>query len=134
MSNLDKYIERAKKIIEQNGSCSGISCLECPIEESCGTIRGDDYVHEATKWLAENTCSATTENTSNDPVNHPAHYAERVPNIEAIEVTQHFNFNRGNAIKYIWLAGSKGGLDKEIDDLKKARWYIEKEIDRLKNE
>jgi hypothetical protein len=68
-----------------------------------------------------------------DPVNHPAHYTSHQSEIECIEVVRWFNFNRGNAIKYIWRAGEKGGADKEIEDLEKARWYIEDEITRLKN-
>jgi hypothetical protein len=39
------------------------------------------------------------------------------------------NFNLGNAVKYIWRAGEKGDL---ITDLEKARWYIDREIQRLK--
>jgi len=65
-----------------------------------------------------------------DAVAHPAHYADNVPGIECIQVTQHFNFNRGNAIKYLWRAGIKNP-EKEIEDLKKARQYIEFEIARL---
>lgn len=65
---------------------------------------------------------------ASDPVNRPAHYTSSPSGIECIEVTEHFNFNRGNAIKYVWRAGSKGD---EIEDLKKARWYIDREIARL---
>lgn len=73
-----------------------------------------------------------------DNVKHPSHYAEGGPlhkcgeTIECIEVTQTMNFNRGNAIKNLWRAGKKGGRAKEIEDLKKARQYIDFEIDRLK--
>lgn len=63
-----------------------------------------------------------------DRVNHPSHYTEIVPGIECIQVTEHFNFNRGNAIKYVWRAGAKGN---EIEDLKKARWYLDREIANL---
>ena len=64
----------------------------------------------------------------NDSVKHPKHYTDRVPGIECIQVTQHFNFSRSNAIKYIWRAGFKGC---EIEDLKKAIQYIEFEIERI---
>lgn len=63
-----------------------------------------------------------------DLVNHPSHYTEIVPGIECIQVTEHFNFNRGNAIKYVWRARAKGD---EIEDLKKARWYLDREIANL---
>ena len=62
-----------------------------------------------------------------DPVKRPGHYTQ-VPGIECINVTQHFNFNRGNVIKYVWRAGAKGN---EIEDLKKARQYLDFEINRL---
>jgi hypothetical protein len=63
-----------------------------------------------------------------DEVNHPYHYADTVPGIECIEVTQHFSFCRGNAIKYLWRAGAKGNT---VQDLQKAIWYIQWEIDSL---
>ena len=65
-----------------------------------------------------------------DPVNHPDHYTSVVPGIECIEVTQHFNFNLGNAIKYIWRSGSKG---KQVEDLRKSAWYLQREIERLES-
>lgn len=67
---------------------------------------------------------------ANDNIN-PKHYKHQVPGVECIEVTQHFNFNRGNAIKYIWRAGVKDKT-KEVEDLEKAAWYINREIERLK--
>ena len=66
----------------------------------------------------------------NDPVNHPKHYTEHPSGVECIEVTEHFNFNKGNAIKYIWRSADKG---KEVEDLRKARWYIDREIARILN-
>lgn len=63
-----------------------------------------------------------------DTVNRPPHYRGHPSGIECIEVTRHMNFNRGNAIKYIWRAGAKGD---EVEDLKKAIWYLQDEIGRL---
>lgn len=68
---------------------------------------------------------------SDDPVVHPSHYTSAVPGIECIDVVQHFNFNRGNAIKYLWRAGSKGDT---VEDLMKARQYIDFEIARVENQ
>lgn len=62
-----------------------------------------------------------------DPVNHPAHYTQ-VPGVECIDVTRHFSFCRGNAIKYVWRAGAKGS---EVEDLRKAIWYLRDELRRL---
>ncbi len=63
-----------------------------------------------------------------DPVDHPSHYTSR--GIECIQVTEMFNFNKGNVIKYVWRAGEKS-RETEIEDLKKAMWYLEREIKRL---
>lgn len=62
-----------------------------------------------------------------DTVNHPPHYTQHPSGIECIQITRYMNFNLGNVIKYIWRAESKGGLE----DLKKARWYLDNEIERL---
>lgn len=70
------------------------------------------------------------DNRVHDPVNHPKHYTQ-IKGVECIDVTENFNFNLGNAIKYIWRSGDKDP-DKEIEDLEKARWYLEREISRLK--
>lgn len=60
----------------------------------------------------------------NDDINHPKHYAGYPASIECIDITRHLDFQLGNAVKYIWRAGKKGGLEKEIEDLKKAEWYL----------
>jgi hypothetical protein len=60
-------------------------------------------------------------------VRHPKHYTEHPSGIECIEITRHFNFCLGNAIKYIWRADLKGH---DIEDLQKAKQYIDFEIDR----
>jgi hypothetical protein len=65
---------------------------------------------------------------TNDPVNHPKHYTSHPSGVECIQVTEHMNFNLGNAMKYIWRAGDKGNM---IEDLKKAQWYLTREIVRL---
>lgn len=57
-----------------------------------------------------------------DNVNHPQHY-ERGP-FECIELTQHYDFCLGNAIKYVWRHQSKGHA---LEDLAKAKWYVEHE-------
>ena len=67
----------------------------------------------------------------NDNVNHPKHYTQHPSGVECIEITEHMNFCLGNAVKYIWRASLKG---KEVEDLRKARWYIDREISRILNE
>ena len=66
----------------------------------------------------------------NDPVNHPKQYTAHPSGVECIEVTEHMNFCVGNAIKYLWRAGLKG---EQVEDLRKARWYIDREIARILN-
>jgi hypothetical protein len=60
-------------------------------------------------------------------INHPPHYLTHPSGVECIQITEHMNFCLGNAVKYIWRADHKNG----IEDLKKARWYIDREITRL---
>lgn len=72
----------------------------------------------------------------NDQVNHPKYYTSDPSGIECIDITRHRNFNIGNAIKYLWRAGLKEDkdrklIDKQIEDLNKAVWYIVDEIHRL---
>jgi hypothetical protein len=50
--------------------------------------------------------------------------------VECITVAEHFGFCIGNTLKYIWRAGLKGSGVKELEDLKKARWYLDREIAR----
>lgn len=62
-----------------------------------------------------------------DPIN-PAHYKGHPSGVECVDVAEHFGFNLGNAIKYIWRAGLKS--KDPIEDLKKAAWYLNREIER----
>jgi len=61
-----------------------------------------------------------------DAIN-PSHYRSHPSGTECIQITEHFNFCIGNAIKYLWRAGLKGDA---LEDLKKARWYIDRESQR----
>lgn len=62
-----------------------------------------------------------------DTVDHPSHYTEHPSGVECITITEHMGFNLGNAIKYVWRADLKGDA---IEDLKKAAWYINREIEK----
>jgi hypothetical protein len=62
-----------------------------------------------------------------DNINHPNHYTAHPSGVECITITEGFSFNLGNAIKYIWRSDSKGA---PINDLRKAIWYLEREITR----
>lgn len=65
--------------------------------------------------------------SDNDAVNHPLHYTQHPSGIECIAITEHMTFCIGNAIKYLWRSGLKGN---EVEDLRKAAWYIDREIKR----
>lgn len=66
----------------------------------------------------------------NDPVNHPSHYTDgKIEVIDFIE-DKKLNFHLANAVKYISRAGKKDP-SKEIEDLKKARWYLDRYIQKL---
>ena len=60
-------------------------------------------------------------------VDHPRHYNAHPSGVECITVAEHFGFNLGNVIKYLWRAEEKGA---PIEDLKKAAWYLAREISR----
>ena len=62
---------------------------------------------------------------------NPQHYKQHPSGVECIQITEHMNFNLGNAIKYLWRAGLKGD---PVEDLEKAAWYIEREIKRIKKD
>jgi hypothetical protein len=75
---------------------------------------------------------------SSDPVNHPSHYTSLPARcsacghpIKCIDVAEHMGFSLGNALKYLWRAGKKGDL---LEDLKKAAWYVNREIEKLARE
>ena len=65
------------------------------------------------------------EETAHHAVNNPKHYTSHPSGIECIQVTEHMGFNLGNALKYIWRCDLK---QDSIEDLKKAAWYIDREI------
>lgn len=73
-----------------------------------------------------------------DNINHPIWYTSHPSGIECIDITRHYCFSIGCAFKYLWRAGLKGDntLDKnkEIEDLKKAIWYINDRIKQLEKD
>lgn len=70
-----------------------------------------------TKWVSKDAFQE-------DPVNKPKHYNVGIEPIEAIESWK-LGYNLGNVIKYVARADHKG---KRLEDLKKARWYLDREI------
>lgn len=71
---------------------------------------------------------------NSDSVSHPSHYAEGWSNgAEVIDLTEHLSFCAGNIVKYVCRAGRKDP-GKHVEDLEKARWYIDREIERVKSQ
>lgn len=70
-------------------------------------------------------------NTKEDLVSNPSHYNSDPSGVKCIEITRHRNNNIGNVIKYVWRNGLKDG-NSDIQDLEKAAWYLNDEIQRLK--
>lgn len=62
-----------------------------------------------------------------DAVNHPSHYTSHPSGVECIQITESMGFCLGNAVKYIWRADLKRDA---IEDLRKAEWYIKRELKR----
>ncbi len=69
-----------------------------------------------------------------DMVNHPSHYTAHPSGVECIDIIEHFCLLIGNAIKYLWRAGLKGGPEKEIEDLEKAIFYIQRRIKNVRRD
>lgn len=69
----------------------------------------------------------TLINDMPDLVNHPPHYTSHPSGVECIQITEHMGFNLGNALKYIWRSDLKNDA---IEDMKKAIWYINREIEK----
>jgi len=92
--------------------------------------RYESIVAEEQRKLAEEQKEAGPPLPAPDPVNYPPHYTSHPSGVECITVTEHMNFNIGNAVKYLWRADLKNGME----DLRKAQWYVAREIARREAE
>ena len=90
-------------------------------------VKRDLYIKNSSQPLSEAIKEWVDVKQEDDVVNKPKHYTEHPSGIECIQVTEHMGFNLGNAVKYIWRCDLKRDA---IEDLKKAKWYIDREIDR----
>jgi len=107
--------------------CGDENGLTYRVESS--SFRGGFGINGDIWWFKEDNLELDS-NEEQDVVNHPKHYTSDPSGIECIQVTRHRNFNIGNAMKYLWRNGLKDS-DAQIQDLRKAIWYIEDEIKRL---
>ena len=77
------------------------------------------------KYIQEETSVSREDKKEHNSVNHPQHYCSHSSGVECIDITRHYNFSIGNAIKYLWRAGLKkeqgmSDIEKEIEDCKKS--------------
>lgn len=84
-------------------------------------------VNDGNKWIVKE--------MEDNRVNHPSYYQDP-SGVECIDVVRHRDFDIGSAMKYLWRAGLKKeqgltDIDKEIEDLKKAKFYIDDKINML---
>lgn len=98
-------------------------------------FKGHTWNSEAYRYFVK---LVDREIVHNERVEHPSHYTwlRELCGIEVIDITRHLNFNLGNVIKYVLRSGRKAeqGIsvdDKAVEDLKKARFYLDDEIKRL---
>ena len=129
------YIEQGKAIFIKNKMYVGNGNH---ITGECSVVYMDDTAIK--KYFEETKIPKLVE--SKDNVTHPSHYTKHPSGVECIDITRHYYFSVGNAIKYLWRAGLKedssmSNIDKEIEDLKKAVWYINdriKQLEEIKND
>jgi len=84
----------------------------------------EEYIEQRTPIMPSYVMS---NGQPDDAVNHPKHYTKHPSGVECIQITEHMGFNLGNAVKYVWRADLKNDA---LEDLKKARWYIDREIQK----
>ena len=115
---------------------------ETPVEKRCGigTVGCNEYVNAKPRLNPYKSKFTEDKNANVDThvkmqeyfeVDHPSHYNLHPKGIECIDVVESMSFNIGNAIKYLWRQGLKGD---SVTDLKKAIWYIQREISNQSNQ
>ena len=117
----------------------GVKMSEASIAEICKREKEKFFADYGPEKLPPMSGPVTMEDGTvlvpHDPVCHPSHYVANGPtcthcgsNIECITITERMGFCLGNTVKYIWRKDAKG---KALEDLKKARWYLDREIERM---
>lgn len=93
-------------------------------------LLADTDLEPAGNGDAEREDTDKMEDQNNDVIEHPSHYTQGIECMDYIE-SHKLNYARGNIIKYVTRAGLKDA-SKEVEDLEKARWYLDREIERVK--
>ena len=123
MTNRDKLAGIAEEIIKECKEYYPNYCKDCFYSDTMGLCC---FKNRPTAWCLE----IADKGTQPDNVNHPDHYNHgKIEVVDFIE-DQHLGFHLGNAVKYISRAGRKNP-DKTVEDLRKAAWYLNRQIERL---
>ena len=139
-----KGITVNKEILKQTGDlCKGVlasalkQCILMLLSDEKGrdkTMKKKQEVHEAYNSMGE-VCCQTIKDI--EQVEHPSHYAwlKEACGVEPIDICRHFDFSVGNALKYLMRKGKVDGdkteVEKRVEDLRKAVFYLNDEIKRL---
>jgi Protein of unknwon function (DUF3310) len=111
---------------DPNDICANPQCFHARRFHSDLGCQGCDCGYTAfSNTFSSMTDAEVAQALGHDPVNHPRHYTSHKSGVECITITEHMSFLIGNAVKYLWRADEKGS---PIEDLEKARWYIDREI------
>ena len=113
------------------------NCTVVNINGQQRTIKMPEIIND--KEYFASTFETVAPKKEEDKVNHPSWYTKHPSGVECIDITEHHDFCIGNAIKYLWRAGLKteqgiSDSSKEIEDLEKAVWYINRKIQKLKKD
>ena len=123
MTNRDKLLGVVEGIIKQCKEYYPNCCKDCFYSDTAGLCC---FKNRPTAWCLE----IADKGTQPDSVNHPSHYTSgKIEVIDFIE-DKELGFHLGNAVKYISRAGRKNP-DKIVEDLQKAVWYINRQIQIL---
>ena len=98
-----------------------------------GTSEGNTYPFLAYEMKKISSAEEEKEDCTtkqNDVISHPSHYTQGIECMDYIE-SHKLNYARGNVIKYVTRAGLKDA-SKEVEDLEKARWYLDRELERVR--
>lgn len=133
---MEKIVDGVKYVTvdaDEDNTCAGcVAIVNATANPLCAQLVGSCLSSRVIWKRAEDvptfeTVGDSRPRATHDTVNHPQHYTSHPSGIECIQITEHMGFNLGNAMKYIWRADLENDA---IEDLKKARWYIDRELKR----
>lgn len=128
-----KFCHKSKKEVEEEAKMTTVDSKETVDRQKAGSKKTEDRQKEDSKKLTVYVPTVEDKDKmygdiKHDAVNHPSHYTRgKIEVIDFIE-DQQLPYHLGNVIKYIARAGHKGD---KLEDLKKARWYLDRYINEV---